>query len=83
MRAGDNIARLIFTKGRKGIADFLKHAATTASERHFSERNQQAAIGNIMHSVHLAVLNKAADEFCMRAFFGEIDRRRRAVFAAM
>ena len=44
--------------------------------------NQQAAIGNIMHRVHLTVLNKPADEFCMRTFLGEINRRRRAVFAA-
>ena len=83
VRSGDNKTRLILAKGRGGITDVGKDAAAAAGERHFGQRDQQAAIGHIMHRVHHAVMNKLTHICGMGPFLGEVDRRRRAVFAAM
>ena len=47
------------------------------------ERTFGLVNGDIMHGVNLAILNKLADEFCVCALFGKVNRWRSAVFAAM
>ena len=65
--------------GKRGLADI---GADAALQRHFGDRHQQPAVGNIMHGVDPARLDQAAHEIAMLLFGGQIDRRRGAFFAA-
>ena len=55
----------------------------TAGEGHFGQRNEQSTVGDIMHGINLAIVNKLTHELCVRALFGKINGRRRTIFAAM
>ena len=51
-------------------------------QRHFGDRDQQAAIGDVMHRIDPAGFDQAAHEIAMSSFQRQIDRRRGAFFLA-
>jgi hypothetical protein len=79
----NDVAGLIFAepKGVRGNARWsFEHRANPRRHRHFSERDEEPAIGNIVGRGQQAVVDQTADEFAVAAFGGEVDRRRRALF---
>src|SRR3546814_15574967 len=50
---------------------------------HFGNRDEQAAVGNVVNRRHLPFRNKTANEVAIRLFLGEIHRWGRTVFTAM
>ena len=60
----------------------FQDGADAGRHRHFGERHQEPAIGNIVDRGDQAVADQLADEIAVAPLGGEIDRRRRALFAA-
>ena len=56
--------------------------ADAASQRHFRDRHEQAAIGDVVNRADLARQDQLADEIAVALFELEVDRRRRTVLAA-
>ena len=85
-RHGDDVARLILTEPvgvrRRVIRTRCQCRADAGGHRHLGQRHQQAAVGDVVHRRDRAVGNQAAHQIAVLALLDQIDRRRRALFAA-
>ena len=83
--ASHDITALVFAEPERVSGErrrAFKHGTDSGRHRHFGERDQKAAVGDVVRRGHQAVADQATDEIAMASLRGEIDRRRRALLAA-
>src|SRR5580700_12243369 len=60
----------------------FEHRTDVRDHRHFGERDEKTAVGDVVHRRDEAVADQRAHEFAMAALRRKIDRRRSALLAA-
>ena len=85
-RRRDQIACLVLAEEERDRLDRRARDADfgtdVAGQRHFGQRDQQPAVGEIVARVDAAVFDQLAHECAVLLLRREIDRRRGALFAA-
>ena len=82
VRRRHQVARLILAEPECVSGDAGGAASTApilAGHRHFGERDEKAAVGDVVCRGNNAVADQRPDEFAVAPLGGEIDRRRRAL----
>ena len=81
-RGCDDVAPLVLAEpdgvGRTSLWRSVERDAKAAGKRHLGDRDQQSAVGDIVHGGDAASADQAADEIAGAPLGIEIDRRRRA-----
>ncbi len=79
--AGEDVAGLVLAE-----EGFMVHGVQlgpkSGGEGHFDDCGDQAAVGNVMYSSDLAMIDEVSHEVAMELLLGQIDGRGSAFFAA-